>query len=343
MQLDVNLRIRDLCEIAPAAQAYEKLGYGMLWTAETGRCPFLPLAIAATTTRRIGLGTGIAIAFVRSPMVTALTAWDLQKASGGRFTLGLGTQVRAHNERRYSVPWTPPAPRVKELIECIRAAWHSFQTNATPAYQGKHYQFTLLNPTNNPGPIEHPHIPIQLAGVNPIMCRTAGEVADGLQVHSFHSRRYLSEVVRPSAAEGRRRAGKTLEGFKFVSGLFCVTGYTREEMEKAELLAKDRIAYYASTPGYRGVMDAHGWGHVADELKLMARRDEWKQMASKITDEMLAEFAVVAPPERLAAAVRARCEGLLDRAALYMHIPPEDPDGRWRKLLGDLGQSDTAA
>jgi len=342
MQLDVSLRMRDLREIALAAQAYEQLGYAMLWSSETGRCPFLPLAIAATATHRVRLGTAIALAFVRSPMVTALTAWDLQRASDGRFTLGLGTQVRAHNERRYSVPWVAPAPRVKELIQCIRAIWNSFQTNAPATFQGKHYQFTLLTPTNNPGPLDHPHIPIQLAAVNPIMCRTAGEVADGLQVHSFHSRRYLREVVRPAAEEGRRRAGKTLEGFKFTSGLFCVTGSSTAEMEKAEQLAKDRIAYYASTPGYRGVMDVHGWGSTADELKLMVRRGEWDRLAGKITDEMLAEFAVVAPPDRLAAAIRERCAGLLDQTAPYMEIPPEDPDGCWRSVLRDLGQAGTA-
>ncbi len=343
MQFDVSLRVRDLRTIATAAKAYEDLGYGALWSSETGRCPFLPLAIAATTTSRVGLGTAIAISFVRSPMVTALTAWDLQKASEGRFTLGLGTQVRAHNERRFSVPWTAPAPRVKELIQCIRAIWTSFQTNAPAAFSGQHYQFTLLTPTNNPGPIDHPDIPILLAAVNPIMCRTAGEVADGLQVHSFHSRRYLREVVRPSVEEGRRRAGKSPDGFKYMAALFCVTGYTKSEMEQSEHHARDRIAYYASTPGYRGVMDSHGWGAVADELKLMARRGEWDRMAGKITDEMLAEFAVVAPPERLGATIRAHCEGLLDRASLYMHVPPEDPDGRWRTVLRDLGQSPAAA
>ncbi|MBI4083658.1 MAG: TIGR03617 family F420-dependent LLM class oxidoreductase [Candidatus Lambdaproteobacteria bacterium] len=343
MKLDVRLRIRDLREAAAAAQGYERLGYGTVWSSEVGHCPFMPLALAATATQRVGLGTAIAISFVRSPMVTASMAWDLQRASGGRLTLGLGTQVRAHNERRYSVPWTAPAPRVRELIRCIRAIWESFQTNAPAAFKGEHYQFTLMTPTNNPGPIDHPHIPIQLAGVNPIMCRTAGEVADGLQVHSFHSARYLREVVRPAAEEGRRRAGKTLDGFEFTSGLFVVTGQTKAEIEQADRAARDRIAYYASTPGYRRVFDTHGWGAVADELKLMVRRGEWERIAGKITDEMLAEFAVVAPPERLARAIQERCRGLLDRVALYLHVPPEDPDGRWRALLQGFGQAGAAA
>ena len=178
MKIDVSLRDHNLRHVPHLARTYEELGYGTLWTSEVGHCPFLPHAVAAVNTSRIGLGTNIAISFVRAPLVTAYTAWDLHQASGGRFQLGLGTQVRAHNERRYSVPWEHPAPKVRELIECIHAIWDCWQHGAPANFEGRFYRFTLQTPATNPGPLDHPCPPIWLAGVNPIMCRTAGEVAE---------------------------------------------------------------------------------------------------------------------------------------------------------------------
>jgi len=334
MKIDVSLRDRDLRNVAALARKYEGLGYGTLWSSEVGHCPFLPHAVAAVNTSRIGLGTNIAISFVRSPMATAYTAWDLQRASGGRFQLGLGTQVRAHNERRYSVPWEHPAPKVRELIQCIRAIWDCWQHGAPADFQGRFYRFTLQTPATNPGPLDCAPPPIWLAGVNPIMCRTAGEVADGIQVHSFHSVRYLEEVVRPAVTEGARRQGRDPAALRFFAALFVVTGRTEAERQASDAATRERIAYYASTPGYRGVFDLHGWGDVADELKLMVRRGEWDRIGGRITDEMLDTFAIVAPPERLAETILERYRGRLDAATLYFAPGPDDPEGWWREFVG---------
>jgi probable F420-dependent oxidoreductase len=334
VKIDVSLRTRDLRHVAQLARQYENLGYGTLWTSEVGHCPFLPHAVAALNTSRIGLGTNIAISFVRAPLVTAYTAWDLHRASGGRFQLGLGTQVRAHNERRYSVPWEHPAPKVRDLIECIRAIWNCWQNGTRAAFEGRFYRFTLQTPATNPGPLDHPFPPIWLAAVNPLMCRMAGEVADGIQVHPLHSVRYLEEVVRPAVTEGARRRHRTPESLRFFASLFVVTGRSEDERRRSDASTRERIAYYASTPGYRGVFDLHGWGDVADELKLMVRRGEWERIASKITDEMLDTFAIVAPPEQLAERILARYQGKLDAVSLYFAPSPNDPEAWWQEFVG---------
>jgi probable F420-dependent oxidoreductase len=333
------LRDRDLRHVAQLACTYENLGYNTLWSSEVGHCPFLPHAVAAVNTTRIGLGTNIAISFVRAPMVTAYTAWDLHRASGGRFQLGLGTQVRAHNERRYSVSWEHPAPKVRDLIECIRAIWDCWQNGAPAAFEGRFYRFTLQTPATNPGPLDHAPPLIWLAGVNPIMCRTAGEVADGIQVHPLHSVRYLDEVVRPAVTEGARRRGRAPQALRFASSLFVVTGRTEAEWRQSDATIRERIAYYASTPGYRGVFDLHGWGGVADDLKRMVRQGEWDRIADKITDDMLDTFAIVAPPERLAETILARYRGKLDAVNLYFTPSPDDPEPWWREFVGQFAES----
>lgn len=336
VKIDVSLRERDLRNVAQLAHTYETLGYGTLWSSEVGHCPFLPHAVAAVNTSRIGLGTNIAISFVRAPLVTAYTAWDLHRASGGRFQLGLGTQVRAHNERRYSVPWEHPAPKVRELIECIHAIWDCWQNGAPANFEGRFYRFTLQTPATNPGPLEHARPSIWLAGVNPIMCRTAGEVADGIQVHPFHSVRYLEEVVRPAVEEGARRRNRSPQALRFFASLFVVTGHTEEERRRSDATTRERIAYYASTPGYRGVFDLHGWGGVADELKLMVRQGEWDHIAGKITDDILDTFAIVAPPERLAETIIERYQGKLDAVSLYFAPTPDDPLQWWENFVGQF-------
>src|SRR5712691_1817070 len=209
MKLDVGMLTHDLTSIPAYARKVEALGFDCLWTSETQHDPYLPLAVAATATSRVKLGTAIAVAFPRSPMITAQIAWDLQAASNGRFILGLGTQVKGHNERRFSVKWEAPGPKLREVIWALRAIWDCWQNGTKLDFKGEFYQFTLMTPFFNPGPIKHPKIPIYIAGVNPYICRMAGEVCDGLHVHPFNSQKYLRDVVHPAVAEGLQKSGRT--------------------------------------------------------------------------------------------------------------------------------------
>jgi probable F420-dependent oxidoreductase len=289
---------------AELAAALEADGYDGVWTAETQHDAFLPLAAAAVSTERVTLGTAIATAFTRSPMVTAMTAWDLQRASAGRFVLGLGTQVRAHNVRRFSVPWEAPAPRLRELVEALRHIWGAFQGEHPLRFRGEYYRHDLITPFFDPGPIDHPPPPIYLAAVTPTMYRLAGEIADGVHVHVFHTVRYLREVALP--ALGPRRGEMTL-----ASGIFVVIGGDADAVRM-------QIAFYGSTPTYRPVFEVHGWEGLQEKLHgLMARRD-FAGMTAAIDDDVLAEFAVLADSwDDAARQVRERYDGLLDRVGVY--------------------------
>ncbi len=336
LKLDTQLRTTDLARVAAQAQRLERMGFETLWNFESTHNPFMPLAFAALATTRVKVGTNIAVAFARTPLLTATAAWDLQRASRGRFLLGLGTQVRAHNERRLSAPATSPAARVKEVIQCIRAIWDCWQHGTRPDFKGRFYQFTLMIPAFNPGPIEHPDIPIYLAGVRPLMCRTAGEVADGFHVHPFHSVNYLREVVRPQLDAGARTRGKTVDDLDLFSTVFAITGDSEAERTRAEQQARRSIALYASTPNYRDVMALHGWEAEGEALSTMARAGEWEQMAGRVSDAMLDAFAVAAPLEQLGAILRRRYEGLLGRVSIYAGIPEDDPEERWQHVVADF-------
>jgi probable F420-dependent oxidoreductase len=266
LKLDLGFMTQDLREIPAYARRAEELGVGALWSAETKHDPFLPLAVAAANTTRVQLGTAIAVAFPRSPMIMAHTAWDLQKVSGGRFVLGLGTQVKAHNERRFSLTWEPPGPRLREVIQALRAIWESWQ-NATPLnFRGKSYRFDLMTPFFNPGPIEHPHIPVYMAAVNPWMARMAGEICDGLHVHSFHTPKYLREIIHPAVEDGLRISGRTRKSFVFRASTMVVLGDTSEELARNRQAVKQQIAFYASTRTYQTVLAVHGLDHLVPQL-----------------------------------------------------------------------------
>jgi probable F420-dependent oxidoreductase len=290
--------------MAGLASGLESLGYGGLWAAETQHDPFLGLGAAALATQRITLGTGIATAFTRSPMVTAMLAWDLQRASGGRFVLGLGTQVKAHNLRRFSVPWEAPAPRLRELVEALRHIWGAFQGEHRLGFRGRFYRHDLLTPFFDPGPIDHPRIPIYLGAVTPRMYRLCGEVADGVHVHPFHTVRYLREVALP--ALGPRRAELTLVGPVLVA-----IGTDKD-------LVRMQIAFYGSTRTYRPVFESHGWGELTDRLHRLMARGDVEAMTEAIDDDVLGEFAVVAESwEEALAEIRRRYDGILDRVGVY--------------------------
>ena len=309
MKLDAGLGTEGkyLNEIDRTARAAEDLGFAGLWTSETKHDAFLPLAIAANETQRVELGTSVAIAFSRSPMETAQTAWDLQDLSDGRFLLGLGTQVKAHITRRFSMPWDRPAARLREYILALRAIWESFQTGETLRFEGEHYQHTLMTPFFDPGPNPHGTAPIYLAGVGERMTEVAGEIADGFLCHNFTTERYLREVTLPALERGRAKAGRTLEGFEISGPVFAATN----DGEIADV--KRQIAFYGSTPAYRPVLDLHGWGALHEELHRLSRRQQWARMSELITDEVLHEFCVVGSPETVTAALLDRYGDVVTR------------------------------
>jgi probable F420-dependent oxidoreductase len=289
------------------------MGYDDISTAETAHDSFLPLVIAAEHTERIGLGTSVAIAFPRSPMVTAMIAWDLQRYSKGRFTLGLGTQVKGHNQRRFSVTWTPPAPRIREYVESMRAIWNSFQNGEKLDYVGEHYSFTLMTPNFNPGPIEHPHIPVHIAAVNEHNARVAGEVCDGIKLHGFNTMKYTRDVILPAVMKGLAKSGRSREQFEVCGGGFLATGKDSSAVERSMQEVKRQISFYGSTRTYQNVFDHHGWGDTTARLHEMSLQDKWAEMPSVIPDEMVEEFAVVAPYDSVAAKMKERYAGVVDR------------------------------
>jgi probable F420-dependent oxidoreductase len=332
LRLDTQLRDFDAREVPAQAKRFEALGFDGVWTFEAAHDPFLPLVLAASATDRLEIGTNITVAFARAPFAVAQTAWDLQRSSGGRFHLGLGTQVRAHVERRFSMPFERPAARIADYIRCLRAIWQTFQTDAPPKYEGEFYQFRLINPFFNPGPIEHPDIPVYLAGVNERMCRTAGEVADGFHVHPVHSVGYLKDVVKPAIAAGQKAAGREQAHIALYAPVFAVSGETAAERAESEAEVRRQISFYGSTPNYRAVLEYLDCGHIAKELSQLVRRGEFDAMAKLVPDSLVDAVAIAAEPSKLEAALRKRYEGVLDRVSLYFPIKGEDSDERWRQF-----------
>lgn len=332
MKLDVRLR-GSISDVPEQARKAEAMGFDGAWTSETQHDAFLPLTLAAEHTTRLTLGTSIAVAFPRSPIVTAHLAWDLATLSHGRFLLGLGTQVKGHIERRYGLAWNSPGPRLRDYIQALRAIWNSWQHGTPLNYRGEFYSHTLMTPFFNPGPTPHPYIPIHIAGVQPFMCRLAGELCDGFQVHPFHSTTYLQDVVLPNVEEGLRAGGRTRADICLVSSVFIVTGADPTRMEAVRRSVKSQIAFYASTPNYRVILECHGWERVARELTRKSIQGDWEGMAALITDEMLEAFAVVGRPEELPDKLRSRYTGLLDRLAVYEPFQPEGDLTGQRALL----------
>ncbi len=329
MLFDVTIFPKDLNHAASIAQQVEALGFSGLWTAETSHNPFLPLTHAASATQRISIGTGIAVAFPRSPMVVANVAWDLAEQSNGRFILGLGTQVKAHITKRFSTEWSAPVPRLREYIGSLRAIWQSWQTGTPLRYTGEHYRFTFMTPFFSPDPMPYSDIPIYIAGVNDGLCRLAGELCQGFHVHPFHTVRYLRERIIPNIEAGATKAGRTRADVQLACALFVVTGRNADEMQANSILAKSQIAFYASTPSYRAVLDLHGWDDLGTRLNTMIRENRWGELWTEISDDMLNQIAVVAPPDELPYRVRERYDGLLDRVGYYFPFVPQEADKQY--------------
>jgi len=335
MKLDAALGTEGdyLRGIAGTARAAEDLGFAGLWSSETKHDAFLPLAIAANETREIELGTSVAIAFSRSPMEAAQTAWDLQDLSDGRFVLGLGTQVKAHITRRFSMPWDRPAARLREYILALREIWESFQGEGPLQFEGEFYRHTLMTPFFNPGPIDHPEIPIYIAGVNTSLARLAGEICDGFHVHPFHSPEYVRQTVKPAIAGGAEGAGRSPEEVTLATSAFAITAENEEKATEQRESVRSQISFYASTPTYRTVLEAHGWQDVGERLGTMAREKKWREMPALITDEMLSAFAIEATPDEIGPALSERYEGLIDRVALYLPFVPGERDEFWQTVV----------
>jgi len=328
MKLDAALAPMHLADVPAVAEAAEAVGFDCLWTSETQHNPFLPCTLIAEHTQKIKTGTAIAVSFARSPADLAYTAWDLAAQSGGRFILGLGTQVRGHIEKRFGMPWPEsPVGKLREQIQVIRAFWDCWQNDSKLRFNGEYYKIKLMSPFFNPGSIQHPEIPIYIAGVNTGLARLAGEVCDGFHAHPFNSPRYLREVILPAIEEGLGKESRAREDLSVSVTAFAAT--TPEE----ENFARAQISFYASTPSYRPVFALHGWGDVAEKLSAHAARGEWGEMFGLVTDEILETFCLVTDAESLPTKLKERYEGIADRLTLYTPFTPGEKDDFWMKLV----------
>lgn len=334
MRVETGIPMGDWRAVAAAAQRAEAQGFDGITMPEIANDPFVPLAFAAVATQRVQIGTAIAVAFPRSPMVVANTAWDLQTNSHGRFVLGLGPQVKGHNERRFSVPWSPPVPRLREYVEALRAIWRCWELREPLRYEGEHYRFTLMTPEFSPPASGLPPIPVTIAAVGEKMLRLAGRVCDGVRLHGFCTRRYLEEVALPRVFEGLERSGRDRKHFEVWGGGFIATGHDEAEVARQLEWCRYRIAFYGSTRSYQPVLTLHGWDDLAAKLHEMSKRGQWNEMAKQVPDDVVHAFVAAAPYRELKGAVEKRFGGLVDSIALG--LAGEVPDGVAREVVQDL-------
>ncbi|CAB4365544.1 unannotated protein [freshwater metagenome] len=321
MLIDSNL-VTPITDTKAAAAAIEQAGFDGMWLGETKHEPFLQMLQAAEATERVQLGTGIAIAFARTPMTLANAGYDMARYSKGRFILGLGSQVKPHITKRFSMPWSHPAARMRELIVATRAIWANWQDGTPLDFRGEFYTHTLMTPFFAPPAHEFGPPPIYLAGVGALMTEVAGEVCDGFLYHPFTTDQYLRQVTLPALARGRAKAGKEgFEGFDIGGPAFACTG--RDDKELAEAIAgtKNQIAFYASTPAYKPVLDMHGWGDLQPELSRMTREGKWADIGNLIDDEVLHAFAVVGEPAAVGKGLVERWGSIATRLTLYAPYP----------------------
>lgn len=316
MRVSISLPVADWRACAEAAKQAEDDGADVVTAHELKHDPFTPLAFAALATERVALVPSVAIAFPRSPMIVANQAWDINRHSNGRMVIGLGSQVKAHNERRFSTPWIAPAARLGEYVEALRAIFRCWEYGEKLNYQGKYYQFSLMTPEFNPGPQGFGLPPIAMAAVGPLMLKTAARVADSVRLHSFATREYLEKVVRPQLAEELAANGKSFENFEISGGGFVATGPDREAVKAAAEKIRYRVAFYGSTPAYRGVFDIHGVSDLGVKLTDMSKKGQWNQMAAEIPDDVLDLFVARATYEELPTAIEKRYGGIVDTVSI---------------------------
>lgn len=340
MEFDIPLGFVSDDPGAVAARA-EKDGLGAVWSAEAGHDPYLPLSAVAAATERITFGTAIAVAFPRSPMVHAQVAWDLHRMAPGRFVLGLGAQVKAHNERRYGVPGDHPVARMRDMVRAIRAIWRCWQGGEKLAYRGEFYQHTLMTPFFSPGPVgDGPPPAIYLAAVTAAMLEVAGAEAEGVHVHPLHTERFLDDVVLRTAREAASGAGRGPAAMGFAVPAMIATGRTAEDVDRAKPAVRAQIAFYASTPSYREVLNIEGRGEVADQLHALSRTGRWGDMPELIDDELFASVCTAATWGNLAAALASRYRGRATRLMPYSILGDGTP---WAEIAAELKQGAATA
>jgi probable F420-dependent oxidoreductase len=332
MKLDTTLAMGPLEKVGEVAKRAEEMGFSGIFTAEAMQTPYLAHAVAALATERIELGTAIAVAFPRSPMVHAMTAWDLHKASKGRFILGLGTQIKKHNERRYSVPFSPPGPRLRDMLLAIRHIWDAFDGKHPLDYRGEFYTHDYIQPFFNPGPTGYGQPKLFIAAVGPYMCRLAGEVCDGMHIHPFHTVRYIEEVVKPNVEAGLARAGRDPSSFEYATSAF-VLGGSEEQQQGLANIARAQISFYGSTPSYRKVFDIHGWEDLQPQLQALFREGRIAEAPKLISDEVLAEFTVRGSFEEVADRMREKYENVVGRVGFYIPVIGGAHEKQWEGVV----------
>lgn len=313
-RLSIDRGIPSELRLVPSrAREIEQQGYDGCWTGELAHDPFLPLLLAAEHTSRLQVGTSIAVAFARNPMTVANLGWDLNTYSQGRFILGLGTQVQAHIEKRFGMPWSHPVRRMREFVAALQAIWTTWQDGTRLQFEGEFYTHKLMTPMFTPEPQPHGVPKVFIAAVGAAMTRMTGAVADGLIAHAFTTRRYLDEVTTPTLAAGLAEAGRDRDTFELSCPVFVVTGENEQQFEASAAAHRKQLAFYGSTPAYRQVLDLHGWGDLHTELHRLSRLGQWDTMATLVDDEVLGTFAVVAELPHVADALAQRCAGAIDR------------------------------
>ncbi len=333
MKFDTHLLVNELSQMPALTRAAERMGFDGIWTSETAHDAFLPLALAAEHSQTLTLGTSIALAFPRSPAVLAYLAWDLARFSKGRFILGLGTQVRGHNERRLGVKWERPVEKMREIILAMQALWDCWQNGTRLNFRGEFFKLTLMTPFFNPGPHDYPKVPVYLAGVNPKMCRLAGELAQGFHVHPLHTVPYLRQVTLPNLEAGLAQSGRRRADIQLAGAIFVIPTDDPAQARRCEAETRQQIAFYASTPAYKIVFDGHGWSQTAEKLSALAARGQWGDMPALISDEILTEFALTGSWAELPNLVKAKYAGLLDRVSYYFPFKPGEQDTAWQATI----------
>ena len=318
----------------PAARAAEEAGFDAVMTVELGHDVFTPLAFAALETHRVELTPSIAVAFPRSPTVLASQAWDLHANSNGRFVLGIGSQVKGHNERRFGIPWTPPAPRLRDYVRALRAIWRCWETGEKLDYEGPHYKLTLMTPDFSPEPTGLPMVPVTIAAVGEAMLRVAGEIADGVRLHPLCSRKYLEQVCLPQITEGLRRAGRARENFDIHGGGFVATGQDDAAVAQAMEAVRRRIGFYGSTRTYLPILALHGLEELGARLHAMSVQGRWADMAKEVSDDVVRIFAACGTHAEIAGAIAARFGGAAD--SIDLHFSPDTASGPQREILRDI-------
>jgi probable F420-dependent oxidoreductase len=339
-KLDPGLREPDtplnIADFAAGAALAEQVGLDAVLVEETKDDPFQLLALGAAATTSIQVGTSVAMAFPRSPTITAMSAWSLQKLSGGRFVLGLGTQVRAHVQRRYGLDWSAPAPWIRDYVNAMRAVWATWQYGTPLDFRSEHYQLDLMVPLFDPGPIDHPEIPVHIAAIGPNMCAVAGEVADGVRLHPVCTPRFIDEEVLPNVSRGAARAGRDVDHVEVCMKPLIGTAPDQAGLERVIRTVRARVAFYLSTPSYRRTFELHGWGDIARQASDLSRSNRWEELPDLVDEEMLHTVATVGTYDEIATKLRDRYLGRVDRIEFSIPVNDENDAQQLRSILQEI-------